>query len=391
MYSLRFLILFWFLLAGAVRTGLVGPNRPSIEEEFGLTHGQFGLGIAVIQVLSAGLILAITSRLKRLNPMSVMIFGLALQLGGFGFVAATGDIYSLCIGWWLISAGTSLGAVGNNVSMDLWPQEPRKGVVLLHSFNAAGKVIGPVIAGLCLYLSWRMSFLGVGVVTLAGLAAFVLLYRKANRFYAQRHHEEIQKKLTRGVLHRPVFWLVVCFFAMIAGGEFIFATIMPTYFHNVRGFSKEQASWLLSLHLLGLMCGRFISAHFAGRRSNRAIVGICLLCGVAIVPILYSNSMVLLLPALFVLGGMFSSTWPSTYAHLNGPFAHYRAELAYGSALGNNLGFAVFAITSSYLADWSLEAAMLMGPIVLWLFGLLFFFGPLRSETRPIDAEPAAQ
>ena len=59
MTSLRVLIMSLTFMSGIIVTGLVGPNRTSIEAEYDLTHSQFGAGLAVIRVVvSGGLLLA---------------------------------------------------------------------------------------------------------------------------------------------------------------------------------------------------------------------------------------------------------------------------------------------------------------------------------------------
>ena len=43
-------VMSWMFLFGMIGTGLVGPNRSSIEREFGLSHTQFGAAFALVQI-----------------------------------------------------------------------------------------------------------------------------------------------------------------------------------------------------------------------------------------------------------------------------------------------------------------------------------------------------
>jgi hypothetical protein len=94
-------------------------------------------------------------------------------------------------------------------------------------------------------------------------------------------------------------------------------------------------------------------------------------------------------PALFILGFMFSATWPTFYAQVSQFFPTQGDMLAYGAALGNALGLGLCVAISSVIADYHLQAAMLFGPCVLWGFGILFYSTRLRSSTGTPKPSPA--
>jgi len=371
MLMLRILIMAWVFLAGVVRTGLVGPNRSSIEAAYGLTHSQFGLGIALIQIVCAGGVLLAAPRLRRYRPMRLIMAGLGVQVAGFMLVCATASIEGLAAGWAIITIGLVLGSVVQNVSMDLWVDNPRKGVVLLHSFNAGGKVAGPAVTAMCLTNGWRSSFAAVGIINLVILAAFCLSPRRPEHVYRRGPREGGDMGL--GILRKPLYWLCVLPFGMIAGGEAAFATLMPSYFEKVGGMSPEKASLLLTVHLLGLMAGRFATAYAGARASNKKIIGVCLGAGVFVFPAILIEQWFIRCASLFLLGVMFSSTWPTFYAQVSGFFRDHREMLAYGSSLGNYLGISLCIVLSSVIADYDLRLSLFVGPVVLWLFGVLYY------------------
>lgn len=59
---------------------------------------------------------------------------------------------------------------------------------------------------------------------------------------------------------------------------------MPEYFEQVRGTSATTGTLILTVHLLGLVAGRFASAFWGGRLSNAAVIGPCLASGAFVVP-----------------------------------------------------------------------------------------------------------
>ena len=93
--------------------------------------------------------------LRRFRSVKALIVSLAAQAVGFALICLTRSIYALLFGWTLITLGIIPGAITNTISANLWPDNPRRGVVLLHGFNGLGKLVGPLIAAVCLMLGWR--------------------------------------------------------------------------------------------------------------------------------------------------------------------------------------------------------------------------------------------
>jgi len=81
---LRVLIMCRVCLGGIIGTGLVGPNRSSIEAEFSLSHAQFGTGLAVAQIAIAIAVLIIADSnlgyALMFGPAILWLFGLIYYL-----------------------------------------------------------------------------------------------------------------------------------------------------------------------------------------------------------------------------------------------------------------------------------------------------------------------
>ena len=370
----------WMALFGMIGAGLVGPNRPAIEQEFGLDHGQFGAGFAVIQTLMAGAVLYWASRSRQFDSVRALSLSLAGQAVGFAAICLSNSWIALVLGWSVIMAGLMLGSVCNSISAEIWQDNPARGVTLLHGFNGIGKVVGPLIAAACLTLGWRMSFLAVGIVNLLLFGGFLV--------YRRRHGSPVQSsppdraEPTGSLVSRPIFWLCVLPFGLIAGGDVAFAALVPVYYISAFGASLTDASILLTIHMVGLTVGRFAFSWLSGRISNNLIIGCCLLTGLFVFPAALSVDPVIRAGSLFGVGIMFSSTWPTFYAQAARFIpSSQRHLLDLGTGLGCALGIALCVYVSSVLADANLQAGMIAGPAALWIFGVLYY---LTRLSRPV-------
>lgn len=385
---MRILIMSLVFLAGAVKTGLIGPNRPSFREEFQLSESQFGAGLAGIQIVSSAMVLVLAGRLRRLGAIGSLRLALAIEVAGFALVFFNPSLIAAIVGWSLIAFGTAAAAICNAVSMELWAHNPRRGVALLHGFNGGGKAVGTLIAAACLLLSWRYSFLAGGVVAMCVLVGFLFVGRAHDVLApAQKRRGHLE----RHVFRRPFYWFCVSGFALIAGGEAAFATLMPTFFVTARGVPKESAALLLTVHLLGLIAGRFVFAGAKSHISNNTIIGVCLAAGVFVFPAVLAEHWLVRDAALFLTGVMFSATWPTFYVQVARFWTDHKEMLAYGSSLGNMLGIALCIFVSSVIADYDLMLSLFFGPAILWLFGALYYTTKLSREKESRENAEVSQ
>lgn len=367
MVMLRLLILAIALALGLIATGLVGPNRPAIESEFGLSHFQFGLGLAVIQMVVATAVLLGAGRLKKFHPVTILRTAITVQIIGLLMCGVGTSLSLLILGWAITITGTMLSSIANNVSMDLWPDNPRRGVVLLHAWIAVGKFVGPIVAAGFLLIGWRLSF----VASAGGIVLMLLLSTGVRKVRSGVAFDTSTAPDTHAFAI-PRYWIALVCIGLIAGGEAAFVTLLPTYYHEAEGMTESWASVLLSVHLAGLVAGRFAAAALADRLSNNAILAICLAAGVFVFPAVLIEAPAVRLPALALMGLMFSSTWPTFYAQATAHLREHRHMLAYGVGLANQAGIAGCVLLSSAIADVDLLGSMWFGPAVLWGFGVVY-------------------
>lgn len=319
--------------------------------------------------------------LKRWSSYRVLMLGLGIQALGFATIFFLPQLAGLVIGWALVNFGTVLDAVTNNLSMHLWPANPRKGVTLLHAVNGTGKIAGPLLVAGCLGLGWRSSFVATGALTGLVLAAFFLVRRKKGGIPEQPVRDGASRRAA--VWGNPFYWLSILPFGMIAGGEAAFVTLMPVWFEQGHCYTPQAASLLLTIHLAGLASGRFLSGALHERIGNAIIAG-CLAAGLFVFPALLSGQPGVVYPALYLMGFMFSSTWPTVYAQVARFHTGHRDMLAYGSSVSNVVGISSCVLLSSLIADHSLRWSL--------LFGLIYYTTRLSArEALPCAAAEGAR
>ena len=370
MRSLRYFIMAWIFLSGLIGTGLVGPVRPAIEAQFHLNHAAFGSGLALCQItVNFLLLLAILPRLGQVSGAARLGAGLVCGVLGLSvaFLATSWGAY--LAGWTVMVAGTMLSGVLNNISMTLWRDNPRRGVVLLHAYNAIGKVAGPLTVSATLSHGWQAGYQVAAAINALLLLGFLL---GCHRWHTVLDSCAALPPGSGAGFRLPAYWLCLAGIGCISGGESAFATLMPTYFIQVRHLTAQHASLLFALHLSGLATGRFVAAGCGSRVGNRQVIFTCLACGLGIFPAILSPSPWIYGVGLYFLGGLFSATWPAFYADSAERLPEHRSLLAYGTALGNVTGIALCIWVSSVIADHWLTASMFVGVGVLWVFGAAY-------------------
>lgn len=374
------LIMAWMFLFGLIGAALIGPNRLSIQRTFDLSHETFGAAFALIQIVCSVAVLAVATRIKHLNNLNALILSLFIQIIGFIILYLAPNAYILALGWTCVTLGIVIGSVCNNISADLWTNNPARGVTLLHGFNGIGKVVGPLIAAYCLLIGWRLSFLAVAGITFIILIAF---YHFKIRHTAPPTTEQT---FQNHIFKSPTYWLCILPFGLIAGGDVAFAALVPLYYETVHNYTAQNASLLLTVHLLGLVVGRFIFAYFSGIWSNNTIIGICLIFGLTIFLAIQPLGLTAHIIGLFGIGILYSSTWATFYAQATRFIPPQASHLLdFGTAFGNAVGIAFCVYISSAIAETSLNGAMIFCVAVLWLFGLLYYISPLaKKHATPI-------
>ena len=377
----KLFVLLIYLLAGVVFTGLIGPVRTAIESEYDLTHSQFGLPFALLGITINVLMLFIAMpRLSRTSSVRLLIWSAVISIFGLLAVSRANSYIGYLTGWSFIFTAGKLTSAANTISRQLWASNAKRGVIILHAVNSLGKTLGPLVAGVALLIGWRLSFATAAALYAIFLICFLPLIRRLTLNIPPPPPSAISNSAFRS----SAFWLCSLPFGLIAGGEAAFATLISAYFEKCRAMSPTMAAFLFSLHLLGLLSGRVAFAWLSDRLSNNAIIGYCLAAGLFIFPSILIDHLFINAVSLFLLGLMFSATWPVFYAQASLIAADHKAMLAYGAVLGTTIGVQSCIAISSTIADYHFTAALIIGPCVLWLFGLLYFSTRLSRTNQPL-------
>ena len=374
------LIMSWMFLSGMIGTGLVGPNRSSIEREFSISHGQFGLAVAAIQITASCLALCVGPA-EALEQLPRPDAGARDPGAGLRYhllsppARRAGD--RLGVGQLRDRAGRG-NQQPQHASVARQPPQGSDVAARRERYRKdrrsapSGGAPGP---GLAFELPGDRGLTGLV------LAAFFLVRRKKGGIPEQPVRDGASRRAA--VWGNPFYWLSILPFGMIAGGEAAFVTLMPVWFEQGHCYTPQAASLLLTIHLAGLASGRFLSGALHERIGNAIIAG-CLAAGLFVFPALLSGQPGVVYPALYLMGFMFSSTWPTVYAQVARFHTGHRDMLAYGSSVSNVVGISSCVLLSSLIADHSLRWSL--------LFGLIYYTTRLSArEALPCAAAEGAQ
>ncbi len=384
---ITFNLLIVSMVNGAAGAPLVGALREQAQEAFGLSRWSLGAGAAAIGLAAGAAGLALASRLPHVTRLGFIRAGLLLALAGFGsFLFAPAEsslaVIILTAGWFILTLGRGLAAISNAVFTDLWQHAPHTGVMLLHATNSLGKLVAPLLALLLTAAVRPNAAVYTAVLALLCLDAWTWPAGALRRI---ARAEGLQRRSAAGasLLRRPAFWLICLEFFVIAGSEAGVASILPSFIETHRsplgGLSaRGWSEVVLSVMLLGIVAGRF-AGFFASRvLGERAIISACLLCLLAAAPAVLSREAAVYLPCFFVLGIVFSATWPTNFALAARRFPHDKTVLSMGAVLGTLAGVNGFVLLASLIgndpARLPLAVAVSAGSMVL--FAARFYLRP---------------
>ncbi|MFH1377993.1 MAG: MFS transporter [Planctomycetota bacterium] len=377
-------VLLIYLLAGIVFTGLVGPVRSAVEADFNLDHTQFGVPYALLGIVVNILLLFLAMpRLSRVSGISLIYGSAAITIAGLVVVSQAGSFGLFLGGWSLIFVAGMFTSTANTMSMKLWKDNPKRGVIILHALNSLGKALGPLVAGVALLIGWRWSYFASAGLYIAFLLIFLPLASRLKPVLPP----PAPRTIAGSAFRSPAFWLCSLPFGLIAGGETAFATLIPGYFEKFRHLSPTFSALMFSAHLVGLMSGRIVFALLSDRLSANAIIALCLSAGVFVFPAVLADNLIVSGVCLFLLGLMFSATWPVFFAQASAIASDHRDMLAFGAVLGNTIGVQACIAISSIIADRNYVWALYFGPFVLWAFGVLYFTTRLSRAPEPMTKE----
>lgn len=377
-------------LSGVMATGLMGPFRTAFVKEYGITQSQLGMTLAAIVIVLGFIGIwqgpKLADRIGRYRLLKCSVGMMVIGLTGCGLFTG---LTTLAVFWSLFMLGAFLSIIVNAVVTDLWREEPRRGVLLLHTMLSVGKIVGPVAAWVCMiYLvrrPWRGFFFFGSAITLM-ILVFLSFVRQGKVYHSKEDHPWKEEPPDRPVL----LWLTAALLGLMAGSENALASIAPVFYYQQHDVTLKFASWLLAFHFIALTAGRFLFVAFASKLTCRTIVAISIVPALLIVPAACSSSQVVSI-ACFVLAGLgFAAMWPAIFAHMAAVFSKNRSRFTLAVGLMNAAGIAVGIAATSRLIGTRPAVALLLGPAVLILCGIVFIACD-RPPALPADDIPASE
>lgn len=360
------------IVTGIVPAGLLPANVLNMEREFGLSHDQMGRIVGLCMVLGGGPGgLAGGWLCGRIGAIRNMVLSMALAALALGVVGFSSSLTATVGGIWGYFVAMGFMGSSNVLATVMFPDRQR-GLAVLHTMNASGKLAGPVLGALFVYGVWRNSFIAAAVLPVLLIIPSLLAHTNGDTSVGRKH----DKAGRAGV----AFWLSMLGFGLIAGSEIAVALWVPAYAERVRGFSAHQANLLLSVFLAGLVAGRLVCGTFAEVFHSTRAIAICGACTVFAAPALLATSYAPACVFFFLFGLAFSATWPSYFAHMSHVHHEHLGLMGGAAFVCTQLGFAACSWASGKLAVVELAYPTVFGAVVMAAFVIVFFFSPLSRK-----------
>jgi MFS transporter, FHS family, glucose/mannose:H+ symporter len=249
--------------------GLFGPSVPGMVEDLGISYGQAGMfftAMAVGSLFGTGIapILTDFGNRKRLYA----IFALCLCLGLFAMGIASTYILILLVIFLFSLFGSPVGAVGQSIMLDMFPEHRTRNLALMTTFAAVGNFLAPLLVSANTFtgLNWRWPFMETGIIS--GVLFFVIIFMRIPEQKAKPGEIE---KLKVIFSNRQVRLVAILVFLSV-GIDVGFASWLAEYFKTELEVPLRLASLVVSVYVFGIILGRLSVAWLHKRFKGRQIV-----------------------------------------------------------------------------------------------------------------------
>ncbi|PYE85490.1 MFS transporter [Pseudoroseicyclus aestuarii] len=377
--------------------GLLGVSWPSISRGFDVALDNLGLvaaattagyltssflGGAILRHVSLGMVLAAST--------------LAAALALLGFAAAPAFPPLLVLG---VLAGLGGGAVDAGLNAYGARHFSARTLNWLHAFFGLGTTLGPLIVTgvLSAGLSWRLSYVIVGVAQLALAATFLATRaRWAEDPEAIAAAEEAAPDMpdasTWATLRRPSVWLGMGLFFFYSGIEMATAQWSYSLMTLERGIDPTRAGVFVTLYWGSLMVGRVLFGLIADRVPLVPVLRGCMILALLGALLFWLQpTPALALAGLMGIGFFLAPIFASLVAMTPERVGRAHADSAIGFQIASaGLGGAVLvALTGWATRIWGLGVigiAIVLFAALLWAF----YEGFIRRTARRMNlSDPA--
>ncbi len=258
--------------------GLLGPSLPAMIADLDMSYGQAGFLFTLLSLgslfgTSLGAYASDHLDRKRLYAACALVLAAGLFVVGltrtYASLASTVFILSLL--------GSPVGAIGQSVMLDMFPQERGRNLSLQTSFAALGSFVAPILISLNFVIggSWRSPFAATGALALCLFAA-TLAVRIPAASTSTTSRPGVLALLRSG---RLLFVSLLIFLSV--GTEFGFSYWLAEYFKTSLGAPLRLSSAIVGIYLRGIITSRLALTKLVGRYSPRHLLTAGLLLAIA--------------------------------------------------------------------------------------------------------------
>ena len=283
MYVTIFIVSFGFIMYSALVSAFSGTYQISLAEA-----GSVGSVLCVGQLVMIFLNDLLAEKISRIG---LMILGVAAHVISMFWIAVSTSFGSLTAAFFLNGAAISLlNVVMSAYISDLFGEKRNSYLNIFHGVYGLGSLSGPLLPTAILVsgLDWKISYLVIGVLSVALLAAMIILVRKekASQVYSLKNTKEGRTFFS---LLKSSGMLTICVAALLFMG---FDMTVSTYMSSYLGLALNAASvagLTITFYWTGSAVGRLLYPVLFAKYDTRkylimvnVITAVLLLLGVGV-------------------------------------------------------------------------------------------------------------
>lgn len=248
--------------------GLLGPSLPSMIADLGMNYGQAGFLFTLLSLGSlfgTGLGAFATDYVDRKRLYAACALVLALGLFSIGFTRSYAGVATIVF---LLSLfGSPIGAIGQSIMLDMFPDRRERNLSVQTFFAAMGSFLAPLLISLnfAMGLSWRWPFMETGLIALLLFAAVLRTPIPAARLGAGR-----QGALS--LLRDRKLLAVAALIFLSVGVDLGFSYWLAEYFKTGLHAPLRLSSAIVGFYLVGIIAGRLSLTRLLRRFDATAVL-----------------------------------------------------------------------------------------------------------------------
>lgn len=286
------------------------PLLPEIRADVGLTLGQTGVVLTVLQGVYAVFQYPSGRLSDRLSRATLIVPGLAVLALSFLIIGGATAYPLLVLGTAVLGLGKGLYAIPSRALLsDLFVEQRGRALGLFSAGTDLGGVVASVLSVVVIqYATWRTPFFPIAAVLGALAVLFVIWSRESYR--VERTDLDVVATVRRLVATPRQRWTLVAyalFFFMVNG----VINFLPTYLRAEKGLSPTLASTAFALLFLIGIAIKPASGALSDRFPRRLVsTGGMLLGAVALGAVVLADSHVMLALATVAFAVGYKSQFP---------------------------------------------------------------------------------